>query len=182
MKRGSQRGSQRAAAPEVAPASRVALTKEAGLVRATEARTIVARATRMLDCLGLERVEVSLALVGDDTIKELNGRFRKKPKPTDVLSFPLHSADPASLLTAASAGPVLHLGDVAVSIPTAARQAKARKRPPLDELTTLVAHGLLHLLGFDHRTDAEEREMNAFASVLEAAALAKGPLALKLAP
>lgn len=165
---------------ESAPPPRVALTKEAGLGSAAEARAIVARAERMLDALGLSRVELSLALVGDETIAELNGRFRKKPKPTDVLSFPLHAADPASLLTAAGAGPLLHLGDVVVSLPTAARQAKARKRTLLDEVTTLVAHGLLHLLGFDHKNDATEREMNAFAAVLEAAALAKKPLSLKL--
>ncbi|NUP06918.1 MAG: rRNA maturation RNase YbeY [Polyangiaceae bacterium] len=136
----------------------------------------------MLDTLGLTNVELSLALVGDETIADLNQRFRKKAKATDVLSFPLHSVDAGSIVAAAQAGPVVHLGDVIISVPTATRQAKERSRAVLDEMTTLVAHGLLHLLGFDHRNDAEEREMEAFARVLEAAALAKKPLWFRLVP
>jgi probable rRNA maturation factor len=72
------------------------------------------------------------------------------------------------------------LGDVILSLDTAARQAAERDRSLARELTTLLAHGLLHLAGFDHRTDDEEREMNAYAAVLEAAALAKKPLRLGL--
>jgi probable rRNA maturation factor len=52
------------------------------------------------------------------------------------------------------------LGDIVISIPTAARQANARQASLLDEVTMLLAHGLLHLLGFDHRTAFERRRMD----------------------
>ena len=69
-----------------------------------------------------------------------------------------------------------------MSVPTATRQSKEHKVKLMDELTTLVAHGLLHLLGFDHPSDDAEREMNAYARVLEAAAQNKRGLSLRLQP
>lgn len=157
---------------------RIALTKEAG-VTFRPVKDVVRRAERMLDVLGFSNVEVSLALVGDETITELNGRYRKKRKATDVLSFPLHEIALGDFYEAARATR-LHLGDIIVSVPTADRQAKEHDRAVIDEVTTLVAHGLLHLLGFDHRTDDEEREMDAYVRVLEAAATNKKPLAMAL--
>lgn len=164
-----------------AASARVSMTVEAGLLRAAPARALAARAERMLDTLGLQRVEVSLALVGDDTIKKLNKTWRKKDKATDVLSFPQHAADLASIYEAAAVSDVL-LGDVVISVPTAEKQAKQRKIDFAEEADTLLAHGLLHLLGFDHKNDADERSMNAFVKVLEAAAKSRGPLPFRLTP
>ncbi len=157
-------------------------------VRAS-ARALEKQAERMLATLGLEGAELSIALVDDPTIHALNKAYRKKDKPTDVLSFAQHD-DALSLAKGAqaqraraakpSAAQGLLLGDVIVSLDTAARQAAERDRSLAAELTTLLAHGVLHLAGFDHRTDDEEREMNAYAAVLEAAALAKKPLRLAL--
>jgi probable rRNA maturation factor len=62
------------------------------------------------------------------------------------------------------------LGDVIVSVDTARRQAPGHRHPLLAELTVLLAHGLLHLLGYDHQTDAQEQEMNALTGELVAAA------------
>jgi len=141
------------------------------------------RAERMLDALDLRGVEVSLALVGDETIRGLNREWRKKDKPTDVLSFPMmdDAAVGAAGATPAGGGPTL-LGDVIVSTPTATRQARERKAPLAQEVTVLLAHGVLHLLGFDHDSDDEEREMDAYARVLEAAAVSALPMRLKLVP
>jgi probable rRNA maturation factor len=134
-------------------------------------RTVRLRAAKMLDHLGLGEVELSVALVDDAAIEELNRTYRKKAKPTDVLSFPQRDGSPKKK-------PVFTdgelLGDVIVSLDTAERQARRRRRPLLDELTMLLAHGLLHLLGYDHRTDAEEREMVAKTRELEAAARMRG--------
>lgn len=110
------------------------------------------RAEKMLALLDLPGVELSVALVDDATIHELNRSYRHKNKPTDVLAFPMQ--EDASKLRDGDL-----LGDVIVSIETARKQAKERKRPLLDELTMLLAHGLLHLVGYDHKTDAEERVM-----------------------
>jgi probable rRNA maturation factor len=68
------------------------------------------------------------------------------------------------------------LGDVVISLDTAKRQADERNRPLWDEVTLLLAHGLLHLVGYDHRSDAEEAEMNAEVARLVAAARASAAL------
>ncbi|MDC0741814.1 rRNA maturation RNase YbeY [Polyangium mundeleinium] len=138
------------------------------------------RAGKMLEHLGLAAVELSIALVDDTTIHELNRSYRHKDKPTDVLSFPLHERPPGWKPKGAKgaeigagwphAGP---LGDVILSIDTARRQAAEQGRPLLAELTMLLAHGLLHLVGYDHRTAAEDREMTARTRELEAAASAR---------
>jgi probable rRNA maturation factor len=141
------------------------------------AATVRRRASKMLAYLALRGVELSIALVDDPTIQELNRAYRRKDKPTDVLAFPMVEHDPAG--RRGRRGPVDPmawrgmLGDVIVSIDTAARQAARRSRPLLDEVTMLLGHGLLHLLGYDHRTSAEEREMTVRTRELEAAAAAR---------
>jgi probable rRNA maturation factor len=102
----------------------------------------------------LKNVEVSFLITDDNRIHELNKVYRHKDRPTDVLAFALREGDFAELAGNA-------LGDVIVSVPTARKQAEERGRPVLDEVTMLTAHGLLHLLGWDHDTDAKERRMTA---------------------
>ncbi|MRG95296.1 rRNA maturation RNase YbeY [Polyangium spumosum] len=138
------------------------------------------RAGKMLDHLGLKGVELSIALVDDQVIHELNRSYRHKDKPTDVLSFPLHER-PAGWKPKGAKGAEIgagwphegQLGDVILSIDTARRQAAEQGRTLLAELTMLLAHGLLHLVGYDHRTAAEDREMTARTRELEAAASAR---------
>ena len=120
----------------------------------------------MLAHLELSSVELSVALVDDATIQELNQTYRGVDKPTDVLAFALREGEPVPSYQ----GEPEPLGDVVLSVPTAKRQAERAARPLLDELTMLLAHGLLHLLGWDHRTAAEDRCMTAKTRELEAAA------------
>ena len=143
----------------------VEITTRGGPFAGVSASVIRGRAEKMLRHLGLAEVELSIALVDDATIHELNRDYRKKDKPTDVLAFPLSEPVPAK--------PTGLLGDVILSIDTARKQAKKHRRPLLGELTMLLAHGLLHLLGHDHQTDAEEREMTARTRELETAAAAR---------
>ena len=117
-------------------------------------RTQVARMVRAAGLTDGHAYEVSLTLTTDAVIHGLNKQFRKKDKPTDVLAFAQREA--------ASAHPDL-LGDIVISVDTARRQAK-RGLPA--ELLHLASHGLCHLLGYDHRDDAEEAEMNARAAAL----------------
>ncbi len=159
----------------------VVVTVQEGISRSAEANKLRTRAERMIAALGLANVEVSLALVDDAVIRQLNKRWRRKDKATDVLSFPMLEVPVADIYKATKASAVL-LGDIVVSVPTANRQAKTHKKAPMDEMTTLVAHGLLHLLGFDHKSDDQEREMDAYVKVLEAAAGNKKPLRLRLSP
>ncbi|MDH3202939.1 MAG: rRNA maturation RNase YbeY [Myxococcales bacterium] len=117
------------------------------------------RAEAMLRALGREDAELSILLCDDATIRKLNRRYRQIDKATDVLAFPMGDGPESSV------GPGL-LGDVVISVPTATRQARRHDRPIIDEVTYLLAHGLLHLLGYDHGTASEEREMKGRTDVL----------------
>src|SRR3954463_9165017 len=112
-------------------------------------------ADAMLLELQLAHAELSVLLTNDTEIHALNLAHRGKDKPTDVLSFPLDEGEGAN--GAVSGTHVL--GDVVISLDTATRQARGRKRPLLPEVRFLLAHGLLHLLGYDHGDPAEKRVM-----------------------
>jgi probable rRNA maturation factor len=94
-----------------------------------------------------EERSVSLLLTNDLAVQALNARFRDQDKPTNVLSFP------------APTNPERFLGDVALAYETCAKEAAEQGKPLAHHLQHLVAHGVLHLLGYDHRTDAEAQEM-----------------------
>ncbi len=108
--------------------------------------------------------EVGLRLTTDKEIRVLNREFRGKDKATDVLAFAQREG-PAGALH-----PEL-LGDIVISVDTARKQAK-RGLPA--ELLHLASHGLCHLLGYDHRDDAEERVMNARAAALRVEGARRG--------
>ena len=130
----------------------------------------------MLALLQLEKAELSLVLSGDEQIRALNRIYRRKDRPTDVLAFPMREGDFGRFHAAL---PSRLLGDVIVSVPTAKRQAAAAKRELLAEITMLVAHGLLHLLGWDHDTSAKDKKMRAETNrVIAAAESADPPLAV----
>jgi probable rRNA maturation factor len=112
-------------------------------------------------------LEVALRLTDDPTIHQLNRDYRRKDRPTDVLAFAQREGK----------GGALHphlLGDLVISIDTARRQA--RRRGLAGEILFLAAHGLCHLLGYDHRTVREEAEMNARMAALLAEAERRGPV------
>lgn len=96
-------------------------------------------------------VEVSIALVDDAAIRELNRLWRGKDVPTDVLSFPAPSVEVPDGLSL--------LGDIAVAFETTARDAAAEGKTLAAHLAHLVTHGMLHLLGYDHLEVAEAEEM-----------------------
>ncbi len=131
-------------------------------------RVVSLRAKRMLSALQMEKAELSIVLTGDKQIHKLNKIYRGKDRATDVLAFAMQEGE----FGAVSAG---LLGDVIVSIPTAARQARERNVAPLDEVTMLIAHGILHLLGWDHDTDRKDRAMQKETDRLCAAAV-RAPL------
>ncbi len=114
-----------------------------------------------------EAVEVSLLACDDARIVVLNGEFREKPQPTNVLSWPAEdlSADAAGdHPKPAKAGPdgVIALGDIAIAYDTCAREAAEMGKPIETHVTHLIVHGVLHLLGFDHIDDADAALMQGF--------------------
>lgn len=133
---------------------------------------VQAMAERMLRALGLAQAELSVVLVDDRTIHALNREHRKKDRPTDVLAFSQNEDARGRFVPFDTAAPVL-LGDVVISLDTARAQA-ARHGVSLDrEVALLLAHGLLHLLGLDHRDEGEERRMKARTQPLAHAGLAR---------
>ncbi|XP_068648261.1 endoribonuclease YBEY, chloroplastic [Aristolochia californica] len=110
------------------------------------------RDTAIDDVGNFEKVELSVLLCNDDFMRKLNKDWRDEDHATDVLSMSQHI--PGIEL------PILMLGDIVISVETAARQAEERGHALLDEIRILMVHGLLHLLGFDHEiSDEAEAEM-----------------------
>jgi probable rRNA maturation factor len=107
----------------------------------------------MMKRLRVQSQDVTIMLVDDAAIKKLNRQYRKKNKPTDVLSFSMKEGEFTQF------APTM-LGDIVISVQTAEKQAKEKKHTLQKEVTFLTAHGLLHLLGYDHETDKEEAAMN----------------------
>ena len=106
----------------------------------------------MLRAVQMPHAELSILLTDDAQMKRLNGIYRGKDRPTDVMAFAQREGEQGE-----RAGRLL--GDVVVSIPTAHRQAAARGAEISEELTMLLAHGLLHLVGWDHQTANADRRM-----------------------
>ena len=102
---------------------------------------------------------INLHLFTDQAIRTLNAEHRGKDVPTDVLSFPLFVRDAESFAT--PPGQPMHLGDVVISHPRALEQAYEFGHSVDREIAYLVAHGVLHLLGYDHEEDADREHMRA---------------------
>jgi probable rRNA maturation factor len=153
----------------------VRLTVEGGPHRGVPRASLERAARAMLVAIRMADHELSVVLTGDAEIQHLNRVYRRKNKPTDVLAFSQREG-----LRGEQAGSLL--GDVVVSVPTARRQAEALSRSVLDEVLWLVAHGILHLIGWDHETDAKDRRMRKeTARLFEAAksSASKGARALR---
>lgn len=124
-----------------------------GPARRVPVRGLKAKARRILRLMDQQDCELSVALVGDEEIRRLNARYRSRDEPTDVLSFPVDEPLPTGHRV---------IGDVVISVEKAAGQARQRRRSFDDEMETLLIHGILHSLGYDHeRSAADEREMRA---------------------
>jgi len=100
--------------------------------------------------LGFAAEAVTIQLVSDETMARLNGMFRKKDGPTDVLSFPANGARPAP--------GAAYIGDIAIAPETARRNARRFSRSAAAEMKILLLHGLIHLAGYDHETDRGEMD------------------------
>ncbi len=111
----------------------------------------------MLSKLELDDSELSVLLCDDAQIHELNREHRGKDKPTDVLSFP--QAEFSAPLSPLPGHMLTLLGDVVISLDTAQRQADSRGRTLEEEVRFLLAHGVLHLVGYDHLNPDDKRIM-----------------------
>lgn len=100
--------------------------------------------------LGFAPESVTIQLISDEAMAQLNETFRKKQGPTDVLSFPANGARLAH--------DAEYAGDIAISPETARRNARRFSRSLPAEMRILILHGMIHLAGFDHETDHGEMD------------------------
>jgi probable rRNA maturation factor len=141
-------------------------------VRAIARETIAAAALESGTAMR-DGVRVSLCLADDDVLRALNSRWRGIDKPTNVLSFPaaVGAVHSPSIDGRPSGRPLdrvrrtqrprLEFGDIALAYETLAREAKNLGVPLADHYRHLIAHGFLHLIGYDHDTEAEAERMEA---------------------
>ncbi|MFN2376128.1 MAG: rRNA maturation RNase YbeY [Candidatus Binatia bacterium] len=146
---------------EVAGAPRGGSTPDPHLVSSTHgAESLATGAERIaraiLACLSRDDDELSVVLVGDARMRELNSEWRSKDSPTDVLSFSQLEGDEVP-----AAGGATLLGDVVVSVDTLRRQAAEGGWRVEEELARLLLHGVLHLLGYDHELEEDAHRMRA---------------------
>ena len=117
-----------------------------------DARKIEQQIGKVLISLDCNEHEISILFIGDQGIRDLNHQFRNIDRSTDVLSFPQILAGELEIPGA------LVLGDVAISLETARCQSEEHGLSFEEELTLLLIHGILHLLGYDHEVSDQEEE------------------------
>jgi probable rRNA maturation factor len=117
--------------------------KSGGAPPAARVRGLLSRAARAAKT---PPSEVSVLFCADGRMRALNRRYRGRDRSTDVLAFP-----------AGNSGADF-LGDIVISVPYAAREARRRREPKSREIDRLLVHGLLHLMGYDHETDDGEMD------------------------
>ena len=102
------------------------------------------------------QTDLSVLLVGTDVMTDLHVKWMDEPGPTDVLSFPMDELRPGNEDEITPPG---LLGDLVICPQVAVAQAQDAGHSPSEEMQLLTAHGILHLLGYDHAEPDEEREM-----------------------
>lgn len=133
----------------------IEIEDEAWVAAAPQAQDLVqAAAAAALRHAEFDGDAVTILLTDDESVRDLNARFRGKDYATNVLSFP------------APENPEGHLGDIALAFGVCAREASEQGKPLGHHLQHLVAHGVLHLLGYDHETDAEAEHMEGLERVI----------------
>jgi probable rRNA maturation factor len=130
-----------------------ALPEVEGIVGAT------VRATLHDACPALEEAEISIVLVDDATQRDLNHTWRDKNGSTNVLSFPATETEAGAVPVPEFPGVPLSLGDISLAFETIRAEAREQGKPLDRHLAHLVVHGVLHLLGYDHLTDAQAAVM-----------------------
>ena len=135
-----------------------------------EAGPIVGIAGRVLEAEGLpDHTELAIVLVDEGDMARYNQRFMDRSGPTDVLAFPVDQLEPGQVPTTIANGQPLSLGDIFICPQVVKSQAAELGVSNQDEMALIVTHGILHLLGYDHKEPADGKAM----SVRERELLAK---------
>jgi probable rRNA maturation factor len=126
------------------------------------------KAEVILNALGLHDDELSILIVDDERMAELNGTYRGKQAPTNVLSFSMQEGEFGGLTPL--------LGDVVISVETAAREAGEAGITVDERMSQLLVHGILHLADYDHERSSEDEEIMETKSLELLKLIEKNPL------
>jgi len=137
-------------------AHRILITIDERYAAVVAANSLEELAVRVLESEAVGTAELGVVVTDDETVRRLNGEYAGDDHATDVLSFSLREGEEF-----ASPDGVERLGEVIISHPTAVRQAGDAGHSVEDEVGHLLAHGILHLLGYDHRAPEDEAVMRA---------------------
>ncbi len=113
--------------------------------------------------IGVSSASAAIALSSDEAVRRLNAAYRDKDSPTNVLSFPAPDLPPSQI---PNVGAPRLLGDVILAAETVLAEATNSGIPPAHHFQHLLIHGVLHLVGYDHQTDAEAEAMEALETAL----------------
>jgi probable rRNA maturation factor len=124
-------------------------------VALTNAESLATIAAEQALAAAAKTGDLAILLAEDETVRDLNARFRDADRPTNVLSFPTPADTPFG------DGGRRPLGDIVLALETCVREAAEQRKLLSEHLQHLVAHGVLHLVGYDHQTDGEAEAMEA---------------------
>tara|TARA_B000000609_G_C24109076_1_gene312873 strand:- start:257 stop:715 length:459 start_codon:yes stop_codon:yes gene_type:complete len=111
---------------------------------------------KAIDIKNSKNFSVTFLLTSNKTIKELNFKYRKKNNPTNVLSFPMQSSYMNKFI----------LGDIVMANQTLIKEAEEQRVTKYDHLCKMTIHGMLHLLGYDHKTEKQFKQMNKYENLI----------------
>jgi len=115
---------------------------------------------KVLQTVGDKRdVRLSLSVIGDVKMRELNKQYRSLDKTTDVLAWPFSASDQSKGFIDPTSSKLLDLGEIVISYPQLQKQAQQYNCSEINELKRLFIHGFLHLLGYDHQTTRQRSRM-----------------------
>ena len=118
--------------------------------------------TAMLRSLNYQDFDIGILFTTNQTIRKYNKKYQKKDKATDILSFPYYTDLKPDQKIQATEPEDKNLGDIIISLEYAKKDASELKQSLYEHLKTLLAHGIAHLLGYDHKTEKEYQIMHAF--------------------
>lgn len=130
---------------------RVMISYSNTAVRFTE-KTIKKAIFETCKALKVKKAAFAVHITSDANVKRLNATYRKKDKPTDVLSFPVHHSHKGE-------GEENYMGEIILGFPYVSKQAKEKGITVGKEVQMLLIHGVLHVHGFDHENNRDEKEM-----------------------
>jgi rRNA maturation RNase YbeY len=136
------------------------LLKNTQRTHIVDKKAITKNIQKLLDSLGYSNFDIGIWFTNNKTIALYNKEYRHKEGPTDILSFPYHTELKAGQKIEAQSSEDENLGDIIISLEYVYTSDRWQDTPETERVPILLIHGICHLLGYDHETDAEYKIMH----------------------